>query len=124
MLIKLLLDQGLPLSASGLLSKAGIDTIHVAEIGFSTAKDREILARAKEDDRVVVTLDADFHALLALSGANSPSVIRIRIERLKAVAITNLLLSILPKCEEDLAKGAVVTVERHRIRLRLLPLLK
>ncbi len=119
-----MLDQGLPLSASGLLSKAGIDTIHVAEIGFSTAEDREILARAKEDDRVVVTLDADFHALLALSGANSPSVIRIRIERLKAVAITNLLLSILPKCEEDLAKGAVVTVERHRIRLRLLPLLK
>ena len=124
MLIKLLLDQGLPRSASRLLSQAGIDTIHVAEIGFSTAEDREILAKAKEDGRVVVTLDADFHALLALSGATSPSVIRVRIERLKAEAISNLLLSIVPKCEEELAKGAVVTVETHRIRLRLLPLLK
>ena len=97
MLIKLLLDQGLPRSASRLLCKAGIDTIHVAEIGFSTAEDREILAKAKEDNRVVVTLDADFHALLALSGAISPSVIRIRIERLKAEAMSNLLLSMLPK---------------------------
>ena len=124
MLIKLLLDQGLPRSASRLLCQAGIDTIHVTEIGFSTAEDREILAKAKEDGRVVVTLDADFHALLALSGATSPSVIRVRIERLKAEAISNLLLSIVPKCEEELAKGAVVTVETHRIRLCLLPLLK
>jgi predicted nuclease of predicted toxin-antitoxin system len=122
MLIKLLLDQGLPRSASQLLCQAGIDTIHVAEIGFSTAEDQEILAKAIEDQRVVVTLDADFHALLALNNANSPSVIRIRIERLKAVAITNLLLSILPECEQDLAKGAVVTVELHRIRVRFLPL--
>jgi predicted nuclease of predicted toxin-antitoxin system len=53
----------------------------VAEIGFFTAEDREILAKAKEDGGVVITLDADFHALLALSGAISPSLIRIRIER-------------------------------------------
>jgi predicted nuclease of predicted toxin-antitoxin system len=124
MLIKLLLDQGLPRSASKLLSQAGIDTIHVAEIGFSTAEDREIIAKAREDRRVVITLDADFHTLLALSGAISPSVIRIRIERLKAVDITNLLLSILPKCEQDLAKGAVVTVDTKKIRFRYLPLLK
>ncbi len=123
MRIKLLLDQGLPRSASPLLSQAGIDTIHVGEIGYSKAEDQEILFLAKEKKRVVVTLDADFHTLLALSNATSPSVIRIRIERLKAVAMTKLLLSILPECENDLVKGAVVTVDAHRLRLRLLPLL-
>ena len=78
--MKLLLDQGLPRSAVTWLEEAGIDTVHVAEIGLSAADDTDILQRARDDERVVVTLDADFHALLALSAATSPSVIRIRIE--------------------------------------------
>jgi predicted nuclease of predicted toxin-antitoxin system len=120
--MKLLLDQGLPRSAAALLCEAGIDAIHVADIGFSAADDTDILQRAQEDKRVVVTLDADFHALLALTEATSPSVIRIRIERLRAQALTNLLLTVVGQCEEDLEQGAVVTVEPNRIRVRRLPL--
>lgn len=120
--MKLLLDQGLPRSAAALLCEAGIDAIHVADIGFSAADDTDILQRAQEDERVVVTLDADFHALLALTEVTSPSVIRIRIERLRAEALTNLLLTVVGECEEDLEQGAVVTVEPSRIRVRRLPL--
>jgi predicted nuclease of predicted toxin-antitoxin system len=121
--MKLLLDQGLPLSAAKLLCDAGIDTIHVGEIDLSAAEDREIIQRAREDNRVVVTLDADFHTLLALDEAVSPSVIRIRIERLRAQALTELLLRIISECEEDLQQGAAVTIETSRIRIRHLPLL-
>jgi predicted nuclease of predicted toxin-antitoxin system len=120
--MKLLLDQGLPRSAAALLCEAGINAIHVADIGFSAADDTDILQRAQEDERVVVTLDADFHALLALTEAISPSVIRIRIERLRAQVLTNLLLTVIGECEEDLEQGAVVTVEPSRIRVRRLPL--
>jgi predicted nuclease of predicted toxin-antitoxin system len=105
-----------------LLSEAGIDTIHVAEIGLSAADDTDILQRARDDERVVVTLDADFHALLALSAATSPSVIRIRIERLRAQALTNLLLTVIGEIADDLEQGVVVTVEPSRVRLRRLPL--
>jgi predicted nuclease of predicted toxin-antitoxin system len=122
--MKLLLDQGLPRSAATLLSEAGIDTIHVAEVSLSAADDTDILQRAREDKRVVVTLDADFHALLALSAATSPSVIRIRIERLRAQALTNLLLTVLGEVAEDLEQGVVVTVELSRVRMRRLPLVK
>jgi len=45
---------------------------------MSTASDAIIVRYARENGFVVVTLDADFHALLALSGADAPSVIRIR----------------------------------------------
>jgi len=82
--MKLLLDQGLPLSAAALLRDAGIDTIHVGEIGMSEAEDAETIQRAREQERVVATLDADFHTLLALGEATFPSVIRIRVERLCA----------------------------------------
>lgn len=54
--MKLLLDQGLPLSAAELLRKAGIDTIHVSEIGYSTADDAAILDRGREEERTVITL--------------------------------------------------------------------
>lgn len=122
--MKLLLDQGLPRSAATLLSEAGINTVHVAEVGLSAADDTDILQRAREDERMVVTLDADFHALLALSAATSPSVIRIRIERLRAQALTNLLLTVLSEVAEDLEQGVVVTVEPSRVRMRRLPLVK
>ena len=59
--MKLLLDQGLPRSAAALLRDVGIDAIHVGEIGLQIAEDTEIIQRAREEEQVVVTLDADFH---------------------------------------------------------------
>ena len=47
----------------------GWDLLHVADIGMSRALDSEILEFARLEKRVCVTLDADFHALLAVSGA-------------------------------------------------------
>ena len=120
--MKLLLDQGLPRSSARLLRETGIDTVHVSELGHSTSVDAAILERGREEDRTIVTLDTDFHALLALSGAISPSVIRIRIEGLKGEATADLIRTVLTQCEQDLEQGAVVTVERRRIRIRKLPL--
>ncbi|MCC3414047.1 MAG: DUF5615 family PIN-like protein [Microcoleus sp. PH2017_29_MFU_D_A] len=121
--MKLLLDQGLPLSAAALLRDASIDTIHVGEIGMSQAEDAEIIQKAREEERVVVTLDADFHTLLALDEAVSPSVIRVRIERLRAQALMDLLLMVIAQCEEDLEQGSAISIEPSRIRIRRLPLI-
>jgi predicted nuclease of predicted toxin-antitoxin system len=89
--MKLLLDQGLPRTAGKALRDVGIDAVHVGEIGYSTADDAAILQRGRDEGRIVVTLDADFHALLALSGATSPSVIRIRIEGLRGEDAARLI---------------------------------
>lgn len=120
--MKLLLDQGFPRSTAGLLRAAGVNTVHVGEIGMAEADDADIILTAKLEDRVIATLDADFHALLALSEALSPSVIRIRIERLRAQALTDLLMMIIAECSEELEQGAAITVEPGRIRTRRLPL--
>jgi predicted nuclease of predicted toxin-antitoxin system len=121
--MKLLLDQGLPRSAATLLRDKGIDTTHVSEIGMSKAEDAKIIKWAQQEGCVVATLDADFHALLALDAATSPSVIRIRIEKLQAQALTDLLLRVIDACVHDLEQGAAVTVEPNRIRIRRLPLI-
>ncbi len=122
--MKLLLDQGLPRSAAALLRAAGIDAVHTGEIGFATAEDAAILAHARDEARVVVTLDSDFHALLAHSNASSPSVIRIRIERLRAQACSALLLRLIEEWESDLTSGVMLTVQPGRVRMHKLPLLR
>jgi len=122
--MRLLLDQGLPRSAANLLREAGIDAVHVGEIGWSTADDAAILQKGREEDRVVITLDADFHALLALSHAAAPSVIRIRMEGLHGLKAADVIQTVLARCAEDLRQGAVVTVQPGRIRIRRLPLLR
>lgn len=87
------------------------------------ATDAAILDRGLQEQRVVVTLDADFHALLALSGALSPSVIRIRIEGLRGKELTSLLQNVIEEFSEELELGAVVTVQETRMRVRRLPLI-
>jgi predicted nuclease of predicted toxin-antitoxin system len=120
----LLLDQGLPRSTALHLRDAGLKADHVGEVGLAAAGDSTILARARDHAQIVVTLDADFHALLALSGATGPSVIRIRIEGLKAKQLAELLVRVLEQCGEDLKSGAMVTVTESSVRIRHLPLVR
>jgi predicted nuclease of predicted toxin-antitoxin system len=119
--MKFLLDQGLPRSAADLMRQAGFDVVHTAEIGMTESLDEEILKRALAEERIVVTLDADFHTLLVLSKLSKPSIIRFRIEGLRAEKLTELLLEVTRQCEEDLAAGALISVQEHQIRIRRLP---
>lgn len=120
--MKLLLDQGTPRSMAALLRQAGFDAVHTGEIGMAEADDVEILQRAAEEERVVVTLDADFHAHLALSQASQPSVIRVRIEGLRAQKFSELLRGVISQCQRDLEAGTMVSVQEHQIRVRRLPI--
>ena len=119
--MKLLLDQGLPRSAAALLSDRGFDTVHAGDIGLAAAADAAILDRARIDGRTIVTLDADFHALVALAGAAGPSVIRIREEGLKGPDLAALVVETVDLCRDDLDFGAVVTVRGGSVRVRRLP---
>lgn len=122
--MKFLLDQRLPRSTAILLRDKGIDTLHVGEIGLSATEDITILEEGRRSGRTVVTLDADFHALMVFAGATSPSVIRIRIEGLRAEEMTTLIEDILKRCRPALESGALVSVQPSRLRIKQLPLIR
>jgi len=121
--MKLLLDQGLPRSTVEHLHKFGIEATHVGELGLATASDERILKFAVQEGFVVATLDADFHAL-AMSKAISPSVVRIRIEGLRAEGLADLLKNVLEICADALKRGAMVSVTEGAVRMRQLPLVR
>jgi len=113
----LLLDQGLPRSAAAILRDKGYDVLHVAEIGLRDARDIEIIHYAREQDRIVVTLDADFHALLKVGGHSKPSVMRLRLEGLRGAELADLVEQVFTTVENDLRQGALVTVNAKTIRV-------
>ena len=118
----LLLDQGLPRSLVKLLQASGINAEHVGDINMSTAKDSDIIEYSKKNNRIIITLDSDFHTLLALSSDSIPSVVRIRIEGLKAPDYLPLIQTVTEQCEEDLKNSCVVSVQEKQIRVRRLPI--
>lgn len=120
--MRLLLDQGLPRSATAILRSLGYEATHVGEVGMARATDSEILLHARHTAAVVVTLDADFHALLARDAATSPSVVRIRVEGLRAEPLAALVHAIVESCRDSLVAGAVVSADGHTARTRRLPI--
>jgi predicted nuclease of predicted toxin-antitoxin system len=85
------------------------------------AADDEILAWSGAES-VVVTIDADFHALLAVSGAKGPSVIRLRIQGLRAPELASRVEKVLAEFETDLKRGVLITVRLHKTACHRLPI--
>lgn len=122
MAVRLVLDQGVPRDAAGQLRELGYECTHVGEIGMWKAADNEILALGLAQHATIVTLDADFHAILAVSGASGPSVIRLRMQGLSAPEIVALVQRVLAGFEADLKRGALVTVKARKTTCHRLPI--
>ncbi len=122
-MIRLLFDMGLPRRSAEDLCALGWDSAHIGALGQPRATDAAILALAAEQDRTVVTLDADFSRLLALGDLRRPSVIFLRLSELDRQTATVLLRSILPILDQPLGEGSLVVVTTQGMRVRRLPLL-
>ena len=120
--MKLLLDQGLPRSTVLELYKLNIDSIHVGDIGMAASTDADIINKALDDGRIVVTLDSDFHTILATNKNIEPSVIRIRIEGLKSKDFSKIIQNVLLSAREEINNGAAISVNDNGIRIHKLPL--
>jgi Arc/MetJ-type ribon-helix-helix transcriptional regulator len=63
--LRFFIDNALPPRLAGLLLAEGHDAVHVLAYGMEAASGEEILAGALREDRIVVSADTDFGAILA-----------------------------------------------------------
>ena len=120
--MKWLVDNALSPELAERLSAAGHDAVHVRDLKLHAATDETILSVALDQGRVVLSADTDFGGLLTLRSAKGPSVVLFRHggprrpQEQAAVLLANLQV-----VAADLERGAMVVIQRDRLRVRRLP---
>jgi len=114
--------MGIGRRAAGLLRRRGFDAAHLGDRGLSRLEDEKVLALAAAEGRVVVTVDADFSALLALAGATGPSVIHLRMEGLDDETAARVIEEVVRAVSDQLDAGCIVSVSSAGLRVHDLPI--
>jgi predicted nuclease of predicted toxin-antitoxin system len=91
--VKFLVDNALPQGLARLLKVAGYDAVHVRDYGIQHDTDELILMRASEEDRVIISADTDFAAILAAQDRTHPSFILFREAHLTSGRVRGTLTS-------------------------------
>jgi predicted nuclease of predicted toxin-antitoxin system len=120
--MKILIDMNLSPEWVERFAAEGIEAIHWSTIGDPKAEDAQIMQIAREGDYVVFTHDLDFSAILAATEAVGPSVIQVRAQDLMSNLLANLVITVLKGNEATLKRGAIITIDHTRARMRILPL--
>lgn len=120
--MRFLVDMGVSMTTVRDLRSLGHDVAHLRDEGLQTMADADILAKARREARVILTLDLDFGDLLALGAFESPSVVLFRLSDARPSAENPRLRQFLDEAGDRLAKGALVLVQDNRYRVRALPI--
>ena len=120
--MRLLLDMNLSPRWANVLSEHHIEAVHWSNVGRFDASDTEIMAYAKSNNYTVFTHDLDFSTILAKTNSNKPSVIQVRTGDISPAVTAHLVIKALLAAATEIEKGALITVDMNKTRLRILPL--
>lgn len=104
-----------------LLAAHGHETVHWSNIGAPGASDATIMDWARDHDHVVMTSNLDFGEILAITNGALPSVLPLRDGRNNPAPNLPMVLNALAESARALVKGALVTIDQHKNRLKMLP---
>jgi predicted nuclease of predicted toxin-antitoxin system len=94
----------------------------LSALGNPRAEDSELMDWARAADHVVFTHDLDFGAALALTQAESPSVIQVRTQDVTPGHLEAAVIGVVKNNESLLEAGALIVLDEGRSRVRILPL--
>ncbi len=120
--MKILVDMNLSPTWVEFLSSNGFEAVHSSAIGQAKTSDYRLMEFARESGYLVFTHDLDFGNILAATNARGPSVIQVRTQNPLPEAIGEIVLLALRTQSEQLSRGALITVEPTKFRVRVLPL--
>ena len=120
--MKLLADVNVSPAVVQCLVDLGHEAVRATEFLDARTDDVTILALAREQGAMLLSRDQDFSALVALSGATRPSLINIRASVVEPGAVARRIDGALRQLAEELADGAIVTLDDAGARVHRLPI--
>ncbi|MEW5800752.1 MAG: DUF5615 family PIN-like protein [bacterium] len=120
--MKFLADMGISPKAAVFLQMLGSDAVHLHDQGLDRLADSAILAKARNEDRILLTHDLDFGELVAASRAQLPSVVIFRLRSMRPDRVNRYLEIIISQYRHVLEQGAIISVSEEQIRVRTLPI--
>ena len=111
-----LVDQMIDSDVKDALRFSGHDVISVSEIGMSTADDSEIMNRAINDKRILITLDEHFGDWAILPLEHHHGVIRLKVHPATTENISKILFSFLEKNLGKTFENKLVIVSSQGVR--------
>jgi predicted nuclease of predicted toxin-antitoxin system len=120
--MRFLVDACVDVRVSEWLRGRGHDAVHLSEQGLQRLTDGEISGKAAAEGRCVLTFDLDFGEIAALSGQTKGSVIVFRLGDPRFSRVIDRLAAVLAESADAIERGAVISVEEARYRVRYLPI--
>jgi predicted nuclease of predicted toxin-antitoxin system len=120
--VKFIVDMPLPPALARWLANQGHDAVHASSVGLDRSTDTDILMRARQEARIVITADLDYPRLLALTRAEGPSLILFRGGDWSEPDVTARMQQILRVMSESEITQNIVVVDHTRVRRRRLPI--
>lgn len=120
--MKFLGNMGISPKTIAYLRAQGHEAKRLLEENLERLPDSDILDKARAEQSIVLTSDLDFGQLLAASRAELPSVIIFRLDDMSAPNVNRYLTTIIDDYADDLARGAIISVDERAVRVRRLPI--
>ena len=115
-LLKLYLDQMLRLDVAQALRDEGHEVVRASEAGQDRADDQQILQKAIDENRILVTLDEHFGDWVILPLSKHPGVIRLKVNPTTSNNIIKLLIPFLRILSSRQFKNHLVILSSKRAK--------
>jgi predicted nuclease of predicted toxin-antitoxin system len=113
---RIYLDQMFRVEVAQALRAAGYDVMRASEVGQSRADDRQILKKAIQEERVLVTLDEHFGDWVVLPLRRHPGVLRLKVNPTTSRNVLQLLLPFLKSHALAEFKDHLVIISPKRVK--------
>ena len=111
-------DQNIMVETVEFLRRQGHDVLSTRDVGLALAPDEKVMAFAIEDNRILLTYNADFGDIRLFPVGTHAGIIRLRVTQQTAEVLHPILERALGQLADRDLSGKLITVTKTAVRIR------